>query len=97
MGQADAVVKLAAFQKGAVWQQSQVIEKGGGDCPGKQHPECGRGISLRLTARDNQQLACSTDAHLRYKQSDMGHSGLRVTEVTDGREDIQIEVGRIER
>jgi hypothetical protein len=28
-GQADAVVKLAAFQKGAVWQQSQVIEKGG--------------------------------------------------------------------
>jgi hypothetical protein len=29
MRQADAVVKLAAFQKGAVWQQSQVIEKGG--------------------------------------------------------------------
>jgi hypothetical protein len=29
MGQADAVVQLAAFQKGAVWQQSQVIEKGG--------------------------------------------------------------------
>jgi hypothetical protein len=28
MGQADAVVQLAAFQKGAVWQQSQVIEKG---------------------------------------------------------------------
>ena len=29
MGQADAAAKLAAFQKGAVWQQSQVIEKGG--------------------------------------------------------------------
>jgi hypothetical protein len=29
MGQADAAVKLTAFQKGAVWQQSQVIEKGG--------------------------------------------------------------------
>jgi hypothetical protein len=29
MGQADAAVKLAEFQKGASWQQSQVIEKGG--------------------------------------------------------------------
>jgi hypothetical protein len=29
MGQADAAAKLAAFQKGASWQQSQVIEKGG--------------------------------------------------------------------
>ena len=29
MGQADAAVQLAAFQKGAIWQQSQVIEKGG--------------------------------------------------------------------
>jgi hypothetical protein len=29
MGQADAAVQLAAFQKSAVWQQSQVIERGG--------------------------------------------------------------------
>jgi hypothetical protein len=29
MGQADAAVKLAEFQKGASWQQSQVIAKGG--------------------------------------------------------------------
>jgi hypothetical protein len=29
MGQADAAAKLAAFQKTASWQQSQVIEKGG--------------------------------------------------------------------
>jgi hypothetical protein len=29
MGQVDAAVKLAAFQKGAVWQQSQVIAQGG--------------------------------------------------------------------
>jgi hypothetical protein len=29
MGQADAAVKLAAFQKGVSWQQSQVTEKGG--------------------------------------------------------------------
>jgi len=29
MGQTDAAAKLAAFQKGASWQQSQVIEKGG--------------------------------------------------------------------
>jgi hypothetical protein len=29
MGQADAVARLAEFQKTAVWQQSQVIEKGG--------------------------------------------------------------------
>jgi hypothetical protein len=29
MGQADAAVKLAEFQKGVSWQQSQVIEKGG--------------------------------------------------------------------
>lgn len=29
MGQVDAAVKLAAFQKGAVWQQSHVIEQGG--------------------------------------------------------------------
>ena len=29
MGQADAAVKLTEFQKGASWQQSQVIEKGG--------------------------------------------------------------------
>jgi hypothetical protein len=29
MAQTDAAVKLDAFQKGASWQQSQVIEKGG--------------------------------------------------------------------
>lgn len=29
MGQTDAAAKLAAFQKGASWQQSQAIEKGG--------------------------------------------------------------------
>lgn len=29
MGQADATVKLAEFQRSASWQQSQVIEKGG--------------------------------------------------------------------
>ena len=29
MAQADAVVKLTEFQKGASWQQSQVIAKGG--------------------------------------------------------------------
>jgi hypothetical protein len=29
MGQADAAVKLTEFQKGASWQQSQVIAKGG--------------------------------------------------------------------
>jgi hypothetical protein len=29
MGQADAAVKLAEFQKGASWQQSQLIAKGG--------------------------------------------------------------------
>jgi hypothetical protein len=29
MGQADAAVKLTAFQQGASWQQSQVIAKGG--------------------------------------------------------------------
>jgi hypothetical protein len=29
MGQADAAARLAEFQKTAVWQQSQVIEKGG--------------------------------------------------------------------
>jgi hypothetical protein len=29
MGQADAAVKLAAFQRSASWQQSQVIERGG--------------------------------------------------------------------
>jgi hypothetical protein len=29
MGQADAAVQLATFQKTASWQQSQVIEKGG--------------------------------------------------------------------
>ena len=29
MGQADAAVKLAEFQRSASWQQSQVIEKGG--------------------------------------------------------------------
>jgi len=29
MGQADAAVKLSEFQKGASWQQSQVIAKGG--------------------------------------------------------------------
>jgi hypothetical protein len=29
MGQIDAAAKLVAFQKGASWQQSQVIEKGG--------------------------------------------------------------------
>jgi hypothetical protein len=29
MGQADAAAKLAAFQKGASWQQSKVIETGG--------------------------------------------------------------------
>jgi len=29
MGQADAAVKLAEFQRSAAWQQSQVIEKGG--------------------------------------------------------------------
>jgi len=29
MGQTDAAAKLAAFQKGASWQQSQVIETGG--------------------------------------------------------------------
>jgi hypothetical protein len=29
MGQADATAKLAEFQKGTSWQQSQVIEKGG--------------------------------------------------------------------
>jgi hypothetical protein len=29
MGQADAAAKLAAFQKGASWQQSLVIETGG--------------------------------------------------------------------
>ena len=28
MGQTDAAAKLAAFQKGVSWQQSQVIEKG---------------------------------------------------------------------
>jgi hypothetical protein len=39
MGQADAVVKLAAFQKGAVWQPSQVIEKGGwATAPGSNTP-----------------------------------------------------------
>jgi hypothetical protein len=29
MGQADAAAKLAAFQRTASWQQSQLIEKGG--------------------------------------------------------------------
>jgi hypothetical protein len=29
MGQADAAVKLAEFQRSASWQQSQFIEKGG--------------------------------------------------------------------
>ena len=29
MGQADAAAKLAEFQRGASWQHSQVIEKGG--------------------------------------------------------------------
>jgi hypothetical protein len=29
MGQAEAAAKLAAFQKTAAWQQSQLIEKGG--------------------------------------------------------------------
>ena len=29
MGQADAAVKLAEFQRSAIWQQSQLIEKGG--------------------------------------------------------------------
>lgn len=29
MGQADAAAKLTEFQKTAVWQQSQLIEKGG--------------------------------------------------------------------
>jgi hypothetical protein len=29
MGQADAAVKLAAFQNTVSWQQSQAIEKGG--------------------------------------------------------------------
>jgi len=29
MGQADATAKLAEFQRTAVWQQSQLIEKGG--------------------------------------------------------------------
>ena len=29
MGQADAAAKLAEFQRGAAWQQSQLIEKGG--------------------------------------------------------------------
>lgn len=29
MGQTDATVKLAEFQRTAVWQQSQLIEKGG--------------------------------------------------------------------
>ena len=29
MGQADATVKLAEFQRTAAWQQSQLIEKGG--------------------------------------------------------------------
>ena len=29
MGQTDAAVKLTEFQKGASWQQSQVIAKGG--------------------------------------------------------------------
>jgi hypothetical protein len=29
MGQADAAAKLAEFQRGASWQQSQMIEKGG--------------------------------------------------------------------
>jgi hypothetical protein len=29
MGQADAAVKLAEFQRSASWQQSQLIEKGG--------------------------------------------------------------------
>jgi hypothetical protein len=29
MGQADATVKLAEFQRSAAWQQSQSIEKGG--------------------------------------------------------------------
>jgi hypothetical protein len=29
MGQADAAAKLAAFQRRAAWQQSQLIEKGG--------------------------------------------------------------------
>jgi len=29
MGQADAAVKLAAFQRTASWQQSHVIERGG--------------------------------------------------------------------
>jgi hypothetical protein len=29
MGQADAAVKLAAFQQTVSWQQSQLIEKGG--------------------------------------------------------------------
>jgi hypothetical protein len=29
MGQTDAALKLTEFQKGASWQQSQVIEKGG--------------------------------------------------------------------
>jgi hypothetical protein len=29
MGQADAAVKLTAFQQGASWQQHQVMAKGG--------------------------------------------------------------------
>ena len=29
MGQADAAVKLAEFQRSASWRQSQLIEKGG--------------------------------------------------------------------
>jgi hypothetical protein len=29
MGQADGAAKLAEFQRGASWQQSQLIEKGG--------------------------------------------------------------------
>ncbi len=29
MGQADAAAKLTEFQRGASWQQSQLIEKGG--------------------------------------------------------------------
>jgi len=29
MGQADAAMKLAAFQKSGSWQQSQFLEKGG--------------------------------------------------------------------
>jgi hypothetical protein len=60
MGQADAATKLAAFQRSASWQQSQLLEHGWATATGSTNPNVAVAQVVRPTAREPQNLAALT-------------------------------------